>query len=69
MYLYTIYYPLLFLYILRGTKKVEDIVPPAEEGPFLQFLNMNGSEKTQGNTIQHGSGQYNTKVLTEFQKT
>ena len=45
MYLYTIYCPLLFLHILGGAKKVEDVVFPTEEGPFLQFLNMTGSEK------------------------
>lgn len=45
MYLYTIYCPLLFLHILGGAKKVEDMVFPTEEGPFLQFLNMTGSEE------------------------
>lgn len=66
MHLHAVYSPLFFRHNLGcGNKGRRHGLHSRGRPGLAVFKHMNGSEKIKGNTLQCGSGQYNTKVLSE----
>lgn len=56
----------MFWHNLEYAKDIEDWLSQGKSS-LAVFQYRNGSEKNQGNIIQCGSGQYNTKGLSEYE--